>query len=191
MPSVFIEIARLMSDHYLGKRTEEIDPNLPPGKIIFVEKKIISRPINFSNLDIVISGRLDALVEFDDGTYGIIDFKTSDFEKNYKNLYSFQLNAYAYALDNLDFNSNKLELFKVSKKISKLGLLYFSPSNISKLSNNQISLEGETKWVEIERNEAEFLNLIKEISELLKQEKPPPPSKNCELCEYIMKCKDL
>lgn len=46
-----------------------------------------------------ISGRFDIVVSFDDGTYGVIDFKTSNPSKDSALLYSRQLHAYAYALE--------------------------------------------------------------------------------------------
>ena len=101
LPSVFSKIAGLLKDHYSGKHTSELHVALPAGIISHGEKSVGSQIIQLPNHKdtCFISGRFDIVVSFDDGTYGVIDFKTSNPNGESADLYSRQLHAYAYALE--------------------------------------------------------------------------------------------
>jgi ATP-dependent exoDNAse (exonuclease V) beta subunit len=91
----------LTSRFYLDKPASEISPDLPPGIVKYKEKWVKSSPISFpdSASQCVIRGRFDAVIAFEDGSYGIIDYKTSDASAEKAAFYSRQLSAYAYALE--------------------------------------------------------------------------------------------
>ena len=99
-PSIFGKMANLTSYFYQDKLTFEIAPDLPPGRVKFREKWVKSAPISIpgSNSQCFIRGRLDAVIEFDDGSYGVVDYKTSDAKDEHANFYSQQLSAYASRL---------------------------------------------------------------------------------------------
>jgi len=80
IPGVFSIIASLQKNHYSGKRTEEFCQQLPPGTVRFGEKQVRSALVRFDDVESTcyISGRFDVVVEFDDGSYGVIDFKTGN-----------------------------------------------------------------------------------------------------------------
>jgi len=69
-------MASLLKNYYNGKHTEELYPDLPPGIVKYGEKYVTSEPIRLRgrNTTCFISGRFDVVVEFDDKTYGVIDF---------------------------------------------------------------------------------------------------------------------
>jgi hypothetical protein len=79
MPSIFIKIDGLMKTYFDGKMTSDFTPYLPPGVIVHGDKTVHSRPIRLAghSMECYLTGRLDSLVQFTDGSYGIVDFKTS------------------------------------------------------------------------------------------------------------------
>ena len=79
-PSVFGAIDRLMKAHYAGRPASEIVPSLPPGTISVSEKWIESVPVVMPghSLSCFLRGKVDAMIDFEDGSHGIVDFKTSE-----------------------------------------------------------------------------------------------------------------
>ncbi len=100
-PSVFGAIDRLMKAHFAGHPASEIDPSLPPGMISVSEKWIESLPVSLPghSLSCFLRGKIDASIDFDDGSHAIVDFKTSEPKPAQIPFYSRQLHAYAYALE--------------------------------------------------------------------------------------------
>ncbi|MFQ5874584.1 MAG: hypothetical protein ACE5JL_12395, partial [Dehalococcoidia bacterium] len=80
MPSIFKRIESTMQRYFAGKSTEEFDPSLPPGVVEFGEKWVESRPISVPGhaATCYIRGKFDTVVKFEDGSYGVIDFKTTE-----------------------------------------------------------------------------------------------------------------
>ena len=186
LPSIFSKIAGLLKDHYDGKHTSELHASLPAGIVSHGEKRVRSDIIQLTNHDdtCYISGRFDIVVSFDDGTYGVIDFKTSNPDSESAVLYSFQLHAYAYALEHPATNALALS------PVTKLGLLYFYPDNINQQSIDRLNYGAEIVWIEIKKDEQGFLSFIDEVLDILEApEAPesPEPSPYCQWCNYISK----
>lgn len=180
IPGVFSTIASLQKTYYSGKRTEEFCQGLPPGIVKFGEKKVRSITISFDGLEstCVIIGRFDVVVEFDDGSYGVLDFKTGDPNDEKTEIYSRQLHAYALALENPA--EGALEL----RPVSRLGLLYFTPDACEYKAAGRQILSGQITWVEIQKDEEKFLDFLKEVV-LLLDGALPEPAENCEWCRYL------
>lgn len=55
-------------------------PTLPGGEIIHAEEWVESAPLTLpgQNATVTLRGRFDTVVLFDDGSYGVLDYKTSD-----------------------------------------------------------------------------------------------------------------
>ena len=143
LPSIFSKIASLLKNHYDGKHTSELHVALPPGTVSHGERYVRSQTIQLPNHDATcyISGRFDIVVSFDDGTYGVIDFKTSNPDTESFGLYIRQLHAYAYALEHPA--PSKLTL----SPVTKLGLLYFYPTSINQQSIERLAYEAKITWV--------------------------------------------
>src|SRR5512136_1810064 len=79
-PSIFSSIDRAMKNHYRELSVQSLAPDLPPGKFFFSEQFIVSQPVMRPGFDLPVyfAGKFDALLEFDDGDFGIVDFKTSE-----------------------------------------------------------------------------------------------------------------
>jgi RecB family exonuclease len=121
------------------------------------------------------------VVSFDDGTYGVIDFKTGKPSRESANLYSPQLHAYAYALEHAAPGALALA------PVTKLGLLYFYPDSINQQSIERLNYEAEITWIEIEKDEDTFLNFIDEVMGVLELPEAPKHYPNCQWCGYLRK----
>jgi ATP-dependent helicase/DNAse subunit B len=187
LPSIFTQIASLLKNHYDGKHTSELHVDIPPGAVSHGEKSVRSQIIQLPNHNdtCYISGRFDIVVSFEDGTYGVIDFKTSNPNTESANLYSRQLHAYAYALEHPD--PGALTLYPVTR----LGLLYFYPSRVNQQSIEQLSYEADITWVEIKKDEPSFLNFIDELLDVLESPVAPEHSPNCPWCKYTKKLSSI
>ncbi len=179
-PKVFSTIDLLMKDIYLGGSTKKISPELPEGKSIMSGRWVTSEACAFGAHEntAYLSGIFDTLVMFADGTYGIVDFKTTKPSPGQVDFYSRQLHAYAYALEHpapgkLSYNP-----------ISRLGLLCFDPSKMDEAQAGTLSLSGPATWVEIPLNTAGFESFMDEVMTLLEQPQIPEAGEECAFCEY-------
>lgn len=181
LPSIFSKIAALLKDHYTDKHTKELHAALPPGTVNYGEKYVRSKIIRLPDHSATcfINGRFDIVVNFEDGTYGVIDFKTGNPNVEYVDIYSRQLHAYAYALEHAAPGALTLS------PVTKMGLLYFYPSGIEQEDIERISYEAEVSWIEIEKDEQQFLGFVGEVLDLLESPEAPDPSPSCQWCNYF------
>lgn len=179
-PKIFSSIDLLMKRMFEGKRTEEVLPVLPPGKVVFGGNWVESTPIRVDGIDpaCYISGKFDSVVQFDDGSYAVIDFKTSQPNPHHVAFYGRQLAAYAYALEHAA--PNKLALAPVTR----LGLLCVEPIDIDRDEHGRIRYAGEVTWMEIPKDEGKFLDFIGQVMRVLSLPEPPPPGEKCGFCKY-------
>jgi hypothetical protein len=179
-PSIFGVIDRLMKAHYAGRPTSELSPSLAPGNVSVSEKWLESLPISLPGhtLSCFLRGKFDALIHFDDGTHGIIDFKTSEPKPSQIPFYSRQLHAYAYALEHPA--PGKLGL----SPISCLGLLVESPHATLSATIDEISFNFVTTWLEVPLSRESFIEFIDQVLSLLELPEPPPASEKCAYCQY-------
>jgi PD-(D/E)XK nuclease superfamily len=179
-PGMFGKMGDLTSNYYLDKPSSEISPDLPAGMVKFREKWVKSVPIGFpdTSSQCVIRGRFDAILAFEDGSYGIIDYKTSDASEEKAAFYSRQLSAYAYALENPAPGALSLA------PITRLGLFIITPNRFERMPNGETAFVTKTTWMDIPRDNATFLVLLKEVVSLLDQPTPPVPAEDCGLCNY-------
>ncbi len=100
MAKIFTRIDQAMKTYYSDKSPHEISADLPEGRIFISEKFVQSEPIELPGhaLRCHFSGKIDAYIRFDDGTFGVIDFKTSDPAPHHLEFYNRQLQAYKYCL---------------------------------------------------------------------------------------------
>jgi len=190
IPGIFSIIASLQKDYYSDMRTEDFCPELPPGVVTHGEKWVRSKPINLEGCEstFYINGRFDVVATLDDGSYGILDFKTGNPNEEKTKMYSRQLHAYALALENPEGEALQLT------PISKLGLLYFTPDTCEHTSANQQILKGDLSWIEVKRDDTSFNNFLRDAIQLLDGPLPPSEPDSCNWCAYkekIGKISDL
>jgi len=179
-PGMFGKMGDLTSNFYLDKPSSELSPDLPAGIVKFREKWVKSVPINFpdTSSQCILKGRFDAILAFEDGSYGIIDYKTSDASEEKATFYSRQLSAYAYALENPAPGALSIA------PITRLGLFIITPNRFERMPSGEIAFVTKTTWMDVPRDDATFLALLREIVTLLDRPTPPGPAEDCGLCNY-------
>lgn len=180
MAKIFILIDREMKAYYSGKRTESIAEGLPPGVIEHSEKWVESRPFHPRDHESAcyILGKFDTIVRFDDGTYGVIDFKTSQRKPEQIPFYSRQLHAYARALE--DPVPGRFSVAPVAR----LGLLVFEPTQYTQGKTGLVGFAGRASWLEVPRDDEAFDLFLAQVLDLLALREPPRPHADCEWCKY-------
>jgi len=179
-PGMFGKMGDLTSNYYLDKPSSELSPELPAGIVKYREKWVKSVPISFpgTSTQCIIKGRFDAIMAFEDGSYGIIDYKTSEASEEKAAFYSRQLSAYAYALENPTPGALSIS------PITRLGLFIITPDRFERLPSGEIAFITKTTWMDVPRNDASFLVFLNEIVTLLDKPIPPDPAEDCGLCNY-------
>lgn len=178
-PKIFTTIAALEKNFFHEKETHCISRDLPVGRVVHGEKWVRSKPIRFEGSpgSCYIHGRFDNVVEFHDQTYGVIDFKTAETKPDHVPLYSRQLHAYAYALENPE------DGFLSLAPITRLGLCCLEPHAM--FSNDpDFGFSCRTAWLECPRDDSQFQEFIREILLLLDSPQPPGGSPTCVFCQY-------
>ncbi|HSB67372.1 MAG TPA: PD-(D/E)XK nuclease family protein [Anaerolineales bacterium] len=179
-PAVFGAIDRLMKAQFAGRPAAELNPSLPPGLINVTENWLESVPISIPGhiQAVFLRGKIDAWIRFEDGSYGIVDFKTSEPKKEHVPFYSRQLHAYAYALEHpapgrLAFSP-----------ISRLGLYVEAPHATLAATTSEISFHFRSTWLEVPYRETGFIEFLSLVLTLLELPEPPAAGENCDYCKY-------
>lgn len=194
-PSVFGNIDTAMKRHFRGLRTTDVLPQMRPGTFLcdetdaWVECLPLTPP--GCQASVYIRGMVDCLVRFDDGTYGIIDFKTSQSAK--ASVYSRQLHAYALALESPSPNSQLMQ-----GTVTGMGLVVFAPQDfhtpLDSRGDVSAALSGRLEYVHVKRNDEAFLKTLQEMVRVLmlpEAPDPPPPGRyggdfsSCPYCQYL------
>ena len=180
MPSVFSKIDSIMKRYFAGKPTTEIAPDLPAGNVAFGEKQVESAPIHLSGRgsSCFIRGRFDCVVRFEDGSYGVIDFKTTSATSQHLSVYKWQLHAYAYALENPAPGKFSLS------PVSRLGLLCVEPVEMLGLGEGAFAYKAQPAWVDCPRDDEAFKGFVGEVLDVLDRSEPPEASPTCGWCQY-------
>lgn len=179
MPKIFIKIDSMMKGHFAGKNTIYITPELPPGVVDLGERWVQSKPIEVPGhtSTCFIRGKFDTVVKFEDGSYGVIDFKTSESKSEHVPLYGRQLHAYSYALENAAPGALSLS------PVSRLGLLCVEPAQMVNL-NGSYAYKGEPAWIEVPKDNGSFMEFLGRVLDVLEQPEPPGGSATCPWCQY-------
>jgi hypothetical protein len=179
-PSIFTRIDGLMKSFYQGALAQEMSAELQDSTVRCEECWVTSQVTQLPghNASFYIKGKLDALVEFSDGSYGIVDFKTSQAKEEHVSFYGRQLHAYAYALEHPAPGALCL------KPVTRLGLLCAEPVLMERTQQGDIAYIVNSVWKEIPKQEQGFLSFIDSVLGLLECDEPPPPAKTCNFCKY-------
>jgi hypothetical protein len=179
-PKIFTLIDQLMKDFFYELPAQEISQDLPPGKVAYSGKWVNSNPISFPHHEAscYIRGIFDTVLEFADGTYAIVDFKTTQPKAEHINFYTRQLHGYAYSLENPGPGNFSL------KPISKMGLLCVEPVKMNRTKEGKLAYEGDVTWLECPKDDQEFLDFLDSILDVLDAPSPPPANPNCSFCSY-------
>ncbi|KAK4537358.1 hypothetical protein CDCA_CDCA12G3383 [Cyanidium caldarium] len=196
-PEVFSKIDAAMKKEYHNQPIQEVAgvPSHWPSGVIdcsdaveLVASTEIEVPSR-SRASVTISGKLDALVRFDNGDLGVIDFKTSghDVEKM-RDMYAAQLHSYAMALENSAVaGRDDLVLDGRPRRVSHIGLVVFRPSSFRSPSATDVAadLGGSVDFVEIPRDDAAFFEVVAEAVDVVQSEAAPEPGRWCGACRFV------
>ncbi len=178
-PGIFSNIDSLMKGMFNEKRTEDLLPQLPPGRFGPMGKWVESSPIGSGgDSSCYIKGIYDSLIRFDDGSYAVMDFKTSQPSPYHVEFYGRQLAAYAYALEHPTPGKEPLG------PVTRLGLLCVEPIDFDRDEQERIHYVGDVTWMEIPKDEGKFLGFIERVMQVLSLPEPPPPAEKCGFCKY-------
>jgi hypothetical protein len=180
MPKIFTIIDSQMKAWSSGKRTIDLVTGLPQGVVAYSDKWVESEPITIPrhSSSCVLRGKFDTVLKLDDGSYAVVDLKTSETRAEHVSKYSRQLHAYAWALENAI--PGKLAL----SPITSLGLLVFEPASFSSATTGATELTGSLNWIEMPRDDTTFLEFLADVVDVLEQPSPPGGSASCEWCQY-------
>jgi len=174
------EIAEMQELSCLGKTSADLHPEIPEGKVESHGGWVVSKPIEVAGqvTPYAIRGKYDLLMEFPDGTYGVVDCKFQARDSDKSGFYSPQLEAYAFGLE----NPAKGE----PKKISSLGLLVWSPVKIRGNSSGNFGMELKCSWYPMERNPEALQARLSEFIGVIAGTVPESKAK-CDQCSYVEK----
>ena len=183
-PSIFSKYDIIHKNSTTGMRTEDICIDIPKG--IFFEgpgsKTLESVDIKCEDGNAgYISGKGDAFLKLDDGSYAVIDFKTTAMSSDKARDYSTQLHAYKYALENNREGKPHLS------PITKLGIIVFEPDiheKMIKTSESSLGIIHKTQWFEIPIDEDNFVSYVKKVVKLLSSQDIPHSAESCQFCDY-------
>jgi hypothetical protein len=180
-PKIFTRIDSLMKRLFAGQPTSVLSPELPTGRVAMQGNWVLSAPIAFPDIaaSCYIKGAFDSVLAFDDGSYAVIDFKTSSPSREHIGFYGRQLSAYAYALEHPGERGLHVA------PITKLGLLYLDPVDIAHGEDHKrITYGGQVTWQELPKDEGKFLEFLRAVLTLLSLPEPPPAAETCGFCAY-------
>ena len=178
LPKIFTLIDSFIKNKYIGQNLKMINKNLPDASLAHNDEWVESKAIyneNYPDICIKIRGKIDAVLDFGDGSYSVVDFKTSEISESYLEKYRKQLHCYSYAVLNAEVNKFTLS------NLRNTGLLVFEPNEFFIDYNDKAGLKGSFKWVEFDLNLDDFESFIKNdlIPLLAGPEPKPEENDNC------------
>ena len=178
-PKIFSRLDKLQKQFFAGLTTHQVCDGLPSGVFHYSDHWVESRKFRVPGHDtpFFIRGRFDVVAIFDDGSYGLIDYKTSSPKDDYLRLYSRQLHSYALALEYPAPGQLSLS------PISTMGLLCLDPVEMVSMGSGS-AMRLETHWVEFPRDNLAFKDFLSETLTLLEAPAAPPPNVGCAFCRY-------
>ena len=193
-PPVFNQLDLIQKSFFITKDTSFISEKLPKGR--FLQDNELPKKISSSLLkdnkgrDFKLVGIPDLVIEFEDKTYGIIDFKTTKISEKKADFYKFQLEAYATIFENPgEINSIKTPLLS---PVIKLAILQFDPLAIENKNGMNCNFIFDIGYVELENRIYEkLIDRVTLALDILNLNKPPVINENCNDCAFFKKQSQL
>ena len=181
LPTVFGQIHNAAKNFFDGQSTAAAGCELPEGTFRHGEQWIESSPIDLPGCELAIyfRGRIDMAVEFDDGSFGLVDFKTIRANAAHEQRYAPQLHAYALSLERPA--PGKLEL----NPISMMGLICFEHGPMEDASNGGFAFTAKQEYIPIRRDDAAFLDRTSSLIQMAFSDKDAPQNPECSWCQYL------
>jgi len=196
-PKVFGALDNAQKELFVGRSTKDVKKSLPAGTIQR-GKRVKSEAIALpgTSYRVQFGGETDTIFRFSRAGYGVCDFKTSTPNEEAAALYGRQLHAYAIALERPAGEAVPLA------PVSRLGLICFPPEGMIELpaeksargsassrsakadAAKQYAYRTSAVWVEVERNDEEFLHFVADAVKLITRRTMPRSAPNCGWCRW-------
>jgi len=175
MSRLFGQLDGQQKRYFVGKPAAVLHPELPAG-VLQAGGRVASAAVSFGELELQVAGNLDARVAFEDGSVGVVDFKTTSPRDGLAENYKGQLNAYAWAL--------RHPAKGAPAEVSRLGLLVVSFQELLETPLGLANTVG-TTWVDVDDDPGWFENLLGEVAELAVDPDSVPPGLDCAWCALL------
>ena len=186
-PPVFSNFDVIQQAYFKNMNTNELTDQLPSGRIMQkneIPGKIVSTTLKDNKgREFLLGGRPDIVTAFDDGSYGIIDFKTTNIKEDKAENYRHQLEAYRQIFKNP--GAIKKGLIPKLEPITQMGVLQFEPNKIISHNEQGAQINLEMSYSNLEMNESKFYKKITSIIDLLSQKELPEFNDKCSDCTFV------
>ncbi len=181
MPGAFPLVgtfANMQEEHFRGAAMTDIHPSLRPGKVTKWGEWVKSKPleVNGQVTRWRILGKYDLVAQNEDGTFGLIDCKVSDSDRDNAGFYSPQLEAYAYSMENPAAGKGV--------SVASMGLLVWNPTHAIGEDQFSYGFGMSQKYLPVERDQVNFLKVIGEFISVLEGSLPSAGA-TCGTCNYL------
>lgn len=187
MASVYTRIDAAMRGFYEARGTRWISPTLPGGQVDCKEIWLTSSDIEVPGRTAAcwVSGKTDCVLCFDDGTYGIVDFKTQNPGDQNAERYARQLSAYAYCMEHPGRDARGRPSPQLGP-VSTMGLLCFEPGKMQMLIDQGplCLLQGRPVWKPRPWDESAFVDFLGAVMGVLESDDAPEAAERCAFCAY-------
>ena len=171
-PGIFAKLDSQQRRYFTDRSTSDIDPILPPGTL-HNGGRVQSAPHTIGGVDFTIRGSMDALLRFDNGSVGVVDFKSSTASPQLGDAYRPQLAAYQWALSRPASGD--------PEEVSVAGLLVFAPEEMVDTEKGRAYLVSST-WIPVEIEDGWFQWFLERIVPLIESPGEAPTRSGCEWC---------
>jgi len=185
-PPVFSNFDVVQQNYFKKLNTNELSEKLSSGRIMEKNElpgRVVSEILkDTKEREFILGGRPDIVVGFDDKSYGIIDFKTTQISDDKADNYKYQLEAYAQIFTNP--GSIKKGPTPKLEPISQIGVLQFFPSEIVSHEKDNCRLNFQMSYVELKRNITDFFKRVELGIDVFSLDDPPDFTESCKDCNF-------
>lgn len=174
-PGLLSRLDAQQKRYFVGKPSTVLSPGLAAG-VVQPGLRVASVPVFLGGVELRVAGSLDALVAFEDGSAGVVDFKTTSPRPGLAEAYRPQLNAYAWAL--------RHPAQGAPRRVSRLGLLVVSHDDLVATTAGLVNTVS-TTWVDVDDDPAWFEGLLGEVAELAAHPEAAPSNPGCAWCALL------
>ena len=170
---IFAKLDSQQRRYFSGRSTADIDSSLPAG-VIENGGRVESAPISVGSVDFTLRGNMDALIRFDDGTVGVVDYKSTTANPDLADAYRPQLAAYTWALEHPASGEAQV--------VTAAGLLVFAPEEMVDTDLGRAYLVSAT-WIPVEIPDGWFEDFLGRLEPLIESPRSASSDPNCGWCD--------
>ena len=176
-PGIVTSLSAKQEGYYKDKHSHDFSPSLPSGTVHSTGKMLESTPIvvNGEATQFTLGGKYDFLLQYDKGTYGIIDTKVVS-KGDKAEFYWPQLAAYDFILSNPKAGD--------PRACETLGLLVWEIKSVSPNGDEVYHVSFNAAYEPVEVNPKKFESFISEVVTVLMGPIPDALDK-CSNCAYF------